>query len=222
MSLFKKYYYHGSVELYTYVMACLFKDIKLFTEGKLVTLPISYFGGRHNTVEDPSKGRVLPRGTLKFDRISPNDAGQLQKHGLRMSSTISRNAAVPRVNCNFDFTLSFQCKHAIDAYQLVEQVVPAFSPTLDFEIRETDAYKIQQNIKVKLEEYDIDEVYEGDGEELSRTNVMFRFSLAGHLYRRPESMGIIKTIHIHLTLEDNGQVVTDWLKVNQDGSVTHG
>lgn len=223
MSLFTRYYYHGSAELYTYVMACLFKDIKIYTEGKLVTIPISYFGGKHNTVEDVSKSRVLPRGLLKFEGIEKNPEGQLNKHGPRLRASTGLNAATQRVKNSFEFTVQFSCKHSVDAFQLIEQVVPAFDPTLDFEINETESFKIKQNIKVKLESYMISDNYEGDGEEASRHNVEFKFKLDGYLYRKPDIVGIIKTIHLHLTIDDEtGEVINDWIKVNEDGSVNYG
>lgn len=209
MSLFNRFYYHGSVEFYTYILACLFKDIKVYTEGKLVTIPVAYFGGKHNTVQSAiGNTLVMPRGTLKFESIDTSNFEQLNKHMQRLRSSGDPTVfGHQRIKGAFDFTVAFKCKKSLEAFQLVEQVVPAFYPTLDILVKETESYQTEQNVKIELTDHSITDNYDGEGEEPVSYNVEFKFRVNGHFYRRPSEFNLIRTINIEIFLSDTGELV---------------
>ncbi|CAL9978823.1 tail sheath stabilizer [Vibrio phage D528] len=224
MSLFKNHYYHRTTRTYAAVLFSIFSELKIKTENKVVEIPLTPLSGNRGKPEgqSPTNG-VYPRGTIGFIGYVPDDSRQLNNNGGMVRSKDHKNSQVMRMPMGYQFKLSYRFKKSDDAYQVVEQVVPAFTPSLDFKWVDNKDLDNEQNVKVKLDSFDIDDNWEGAGEEPDYYDVTFTLTLNGHMYRHTRSGDSeIKTVVIDLAVHpekfeelptDLSDTTKQWIKV---------
>ncbi|AUR97913.1 tail sheath stabilizer, partial [Vibrio phage 1.244.A._10N.261.54.C3] len=225
MSLFDKHYYHKSTRKYGHVLSLILSSMQVNTEGKLVQIPLSYVGGDRDKLDGQQiTNGVMPRATLKFIRYEPSDDRQLTNNQQRIKTTGNANQLM-RIPMGFQFRMVAVCKKQDEQYQIFEQMIPAFTPSLDFKMVDNEDVNNQQNIKVTLESYDISDDWEGDGENHTHYNVEFTFTLHGYLYRRTiDNGGPIDKVYIDISVFpeayegvqakwDNAENTDHWIEV---------
>ncbi|CAM0001282.1 tail sheath stabilizer [Vibrio phage K469] len=209
MSLFKKHYYHKTTRSYGAVLMAIFSDLKVDTEGKLVEIPITPLTG----IRDKSDGQsptngVYPRGTLGFESYVTDDERQLNNNQHRLRNEDMDKSQLMRVPMGYQFKVSYRFKKADEAYQVVEQVVPAFQPSLDFKWKDNNDLSNTQNVKVKLDSFEIEDNWEGSGDEPDYHDVTFIVTMSGYMYRRTTT-GSDEIKHVVIDLATFPETLSD-------------
>lgn len=197
MSIFKKHYYHGSIKRYIGLMLYLFQDLQVESEGKLRTVPVRYSGGEHRIPKESIN--ALPFATMLFSDNETDEIRLLNKHENKLITTQTKqNQRVPN---SFMFEYRVRCKKQDEAFQVLEQVLAVFTPSLDVLISDNDEVATRQNIKIKITSWTIADNWEGDGEEPNYYDVLFTLDLSGYLYRQDASVVSISTVEINRTID---------------------
>lgn len=195
MSIFKRHYYHGSIQRYISLMVYLMQDMQVESEGSLRKVPLKYTGGEHRV---PSESvNALPYATMVFNDNEGDDQRLLNKHENKLiTSDIKQNQ---RISNTFQFEYRVRCKKQDEAFQVLEQMLAAFTPSIDVAITDNATAK-EQNIKIKITSWSIDDTWEGDGEEPNYYDVTFTYDLMGYLYRMDSEPLVITGVDISRTV----------------------
>lgn len=222
MGIFNEHYFHKSSRQYKAVMMKIMSDLKIHTEGKLVQIPLTNMGGKRDQTQQGVNG-TYPRATIKFDGYQKSQERQLHKNNRSLVLHDKSGSQKQRVAMDFLFTYSVRCKKQSDVEQLVEQIVPAFEPSVDFKFYDNADLKNHQNIKIKLESFETPDNWEGDGEEPDYYDAAFTFRLAGYLYRASSGTGVIESVHVDLTIcngtefdDSTDEFIEDWVVVTME------
>lgn len=210
MSLFKRHYNHKSSEKYIKLMAYLMQDMQVETNGKLVGVPLYYTGGERRV-----EGRdVLPRAGMKLVTVEPDPNRTFNRYHNHHGSMNQR------VACDFIVTYSARAKRHQEVYQILEQILGAFTPSIEVNVIDNDYLDNNQNIDIHLDSWIMDDDWLGEGEEPSYYDLEVTFRMKGYVYRAAPSGGegnIIKQIIVQqMELPDDAvNNVTDWIIVGE-------
>lgn len=166
-------FYHGAIRKTVIVFGTLFNDIKInkFDKNgdiiKVIPIPLSYgprekYLSRLNTKENPLS---LPRLSFELSDISYDPERKLSKADTivkEIKDDAVRNLVFNPVPYNFSFTVSAMVKSSDDGLQIVEQVLPYFSPSFNVTIDILPDMEITKDITIIMTDISSDEDYEGD------------------------------------------------------------
>ena len=98
---------------------------------------------------------------------------------------------------NFDFTLSVMVKNSDDGTQILEQILPYFTPEYHVTMNEMSALGIKRDIPIIFTGLSTEDSYEGDF--ISRRALIhtLSFVVQGFLYGPTSDMGIIRTVDVN-------------------------
>ena len=98
---------------------------------------------------------------------------------------------------NFDFTLSVMVKNSDDGTQILEQILPYFTPEYQVTMNEMSALGIKRDIPIIFTGLSTEDSYEGDF--ISRRALIhtLTFVVQGFLYGPTSDMGIIRTVDVN-------------------------
>ena len=98
---------------------------------------------------------------------------------------------------NFDFTLSVMVKNSDDGTQILEQILPYFTPEYHVTMNEMSALGIKRDIPIIFTGLSTEDSYEGDF--LTRRALIhtLTFVVQGFLYGPTSDMGVIKTVDVN-------------------------
>lgn len=141
--------YHKTIRSIVVVVGSLFSDMILVRENhktkeieEKIRVPVT-FANRDKmltlvreapTVEGKNTSFTLPRIGFSFEGLSYDSQRQLPKTGGRSKSSNDPKNALMIYNpvpYNFEFNVSIVAKYAEDLTQLVEKILPYFSPNLN-------------------------------------------------------------------------------------------
>ena len=98
---------------------------------------------------------------------------------------------------NFDFTLSVMVKNSDDGTQILEQILPYFTPEYHVTMNEMSALGIKRDIPIIFTGLSTEDSYEGDF--ISRRALIhtLSFVVQGFLYGPTSDMGVIKVVDVN-------------------------
>lgn len=103
-----------------------------------------------------------------------------------------------RVPFDLEFTLYIKTKNQGDMNQIIEQILPFFSPSITVNIKDQEDITVEQDIRITLNNSsERDNNYNGDFEETNEINAELNFTLDGYLYKPTENKKIIRTITLN-------------------------
>ena len=186
-------FYHNSVRNVVVAFGSLFNDIYVTrknadgTTKEKIKVPIAY-GPKEkflrritesSSITDGVKvGITLPRLSFEItgmDYDSPRKKNtMIQRHvveGVTAGSPISYDYS--EVPYNFTFQLSAMVRHMDDGLQIVEQILPYFTPEFNITVNMNNLHK-KIDIPIIMQSSNIIEDYEGDFD--TRRNIQFDFT----------------------------------------------
>jgi hypothetical protein len=89
-------------------------------------------------------------------------------------------------------TLSLLVKNAEDGTQILEQILPFFTPSFVVPIKEVDELDIVRDTPVILDSVDVQDTYEGDYQTRRVLEWTLGFTLKGYLYGSQDNRKTIK------------------------------
>ena len=98
---------------------------------------------------------------------------------------------------NFDFTLSVMVKNSDDGTQILEQILPYFTPEYHVTMNEMSALGIKRDIPIIFTGLSTEDSYEGDFMTRRALIHTLSFVVQGFLYGPTSDMGIIRTVDVN-------------------------
>ena len=213
--MFGTYFYNKNIRNVVILFGTVFNDIIVRrVNSSNVTqeefrVPIAYgpaekFLVRLREATDISKGKVgltLPRMSFEFTSINYDPARKLvttkqfkKIHGSDSSKLITVYNPVPY---NFDFTLSVMIKNSDDGTQILEQILPYFTPEYQVTMNEMSIMGIKRDIPIIFTGLSTEDTYEGDF--LTRRALIhtLTFTVKAFLYGPTKDVSVIKEVDVN-------------------------
>ena len=220
MSLYKNHFYHQHIKNYTVVMGSLLNGIDVVrykqdgTEDSRETVPVTYANKEkfvQRLLSDPNLDRQvaikLPR--ISFELVSmqydPSRklSGKLQfayQNGANKTFSVYTPVAY-----DFTYTVSIIAKTQTDALQIVEQIVPFFTPDYTVHMKAIDSPNITYDVPVSLLSVSNSDSYDGEFDNRRMLVWSMVFLIKGFLFSPVRESGKIK--EIDLTFYDKDELV---------------
>ena len=164
-------------------------------------------------IMDNNSSRVamtLPR--IAFDITGLNyDAerklGKLKQYKLKDASdnTVLRTQFAP-VPYNIQFGLYVLSKNTEDALQIVEQILPFFTPDFTVTMTTVPGTSEKRDIPIVLQDTSYSDEYEGDFQSRRIITWTLNFEMKTYLYGSISSSEIIRDVRARTYISDDGQV----------------
>ena len=209
--MFGNQFYHQTLRRYVIMFGNLFNDItiaRLNNAGQVVQrigVPVAYGPKQKYLVrlaQDPNFEREvalqLPRISFELTGVSyaPERKLASTQRNVKVTSTDAKqflNQFVP-VPYDINMQLAFFVKNADDGTQILEQILPYFTPEWTTTIQLIDEMEIKMDIPTVLQSTSFEDVYEGDFETRRAIVWTLDFLVKGYIYGPVRSTGIINRV----------------------------
>jgi len=213
--MFGTYFYNKNIRNIVILFGTVFNDISVrrVTSAGAVQeefkVPIAYgpsekFLVRLRELTDVSKGKVgitLPRMSFEFTSITYDPARKLQttkRHkAIKSGDNTKLTTIYNPVPYNFDFTLSVMVKNSDDGTQILEQILPYFTPEYHVTMNEMSALGIKRDIPIIFTGLSTEDSYEGDFMTRRALIHTLSFVVQGFLYGPTSDIGIIREVDVN-------------------------
>ena len=217
--MFGTYFYNKNIRNIVILFGTVFNNISVrrVNASDVVQeefkVPIAYgpsekFLVRLRQATDVSKGKIgltLPRMSFEFTAIT-YDAVRKQQTTKRFKKVKSGDNTVLTsvynpVPYNFDFTLSIMVKNSDDGTQILEQILPYFTPEYQVTMNEMSTMGIKRDIPIIFTGLSTEDSYEGDF--LTRRAIIhtLTFTVQGYMYGPSGDTEIIRTVNVDTSMD---------------------
>ena len=165
MAIFNSHFYHSMTKRYTVAMGTLFSDMSVVrynedgSENHRITVPITYsnkekFVQRLISDSDHSRKEAITVPRMAFELVSMNYDGQrklqkLNKYQFDRSAGNASNVYTP-VPYDLVYNLYIVTKTQEEMLQIVEQIVPAFTPDFTVSIKSVEEPELRFDLPITL------------------------------------------------------------------------
>ena len=211
-------FYHQTIRKYVAVFGTLFNDINIERKNSSGTVveklkvPLAY-GPKQKwllAVQDTTADRKViatrtPRMGFSMTGISYDTVRKLNTIGRNVkantsSTTTSMVTMYNPVPYNFDFELFILVKNAEDGTQILEQILPYFTPEFTVTVNTIPDMNIKADVPIVLNSSSVADEYEGDLSTRRTITWTLSFVLKGFIYPNLTSGEIIKTIEVNFRI----------------------
>ena len=211
-------FYHQTIRKYVAVFGTLFNDINIERKNssgvvvERLKVPLAY-GPKQKWLlaiqETTSDRKVIatrtPRMGFAMTGVSYDSARKLNTIGRNVaantsSTTSNMTTMYNPVPYNFDFQLFILVKNAEDGTQILEQVLPYFTPEFTVTVNTIPDMNIKADVPITLNSADVADEYEGDLSARRTITWTLSFTLKGFIYPNVTSGEIIKSIEVNFRI----------------------
>ena len=211
-------FYHQTIRKYVAVFGTLFNDINIERKNSSGTVverlkvPLAY-GPKQKwllAVQDTTADRKViatrtPRMGFAMTGISYDTVRKLNTIGRNVkantsSTTTSMVTMYNPVPYNFDFSLFILVKNAEDGTQILEQILPYFTPEFTVTVNTIPDMNIKADVPIVLNSSSVADEYEGDLSTRRTITWTLSFVLKGFIYPNITSGQVIKTIEVNFRI----------------------
>ena len=211
-------FYHQTIRKYVAVFGTLFNDINIERKNssdvivERIKVPLAY-GPKQKwllAVQDTTADRKVaatrtPRMGFAMTGVSYDSARKLNTIGRNVkantsSTTTSMVTMYNPVPYNFDFQLFILVKNAEDGTQILEQILPYFTPEFTVTVNTIPDMNIKADVPITLNSADVADEYEGDLSARRTITWTLSFTLKGFIYPNVTSGQIIKSIEVNFRI----------------------
>ena len=211
-------FYHQTIRKYVAVFGTLFNDINIERKNSSGTVverlkvPLAY-GPKQKwllAVQDTTADRKVvatrtPRMGFAMTGVSYDSARKLNTIGRNVaantsSTTTNMVTMYNPVPYNFDFELFILVKNAEDGTQILEQILPYFTPEFTVTVNTIPDMNIKADVPIVLNSSSVADEYEGDLSTRRTITWTLSFVLKGFIYPNLTSGEIIKTIEVNFRI----------------------
>jgi hypothetical protein len=208
-------FYHGLTRKVIVAFGSLFSNIKIQrhdNDGVMqqeVVIPLTYAPKEKWLVrveQDPSLERhtytTLPRMSFEITGMSydasrkTNRMNQITCYDNSVNPPVMKTQYSP-VPYNIDINLYILTKTQEDALQIVEQILPFFTPEFTLAIRAIPNMSVDMNIPIVLNSVDIQDDYEGDFTTRRFVVYTIKFTLKANFFGPVSATGPITTVYVN-------------------------
>jgi len=188
------------------------EGINLVTGGNGYTsVPTVTFSGGGATTQATATATILDGAVTGFTGLTGgggytstptikitggNGANASATANLDVNTSVFASVYNP-VPYNFDFTLSVMVKNSDDGTQILEQILPYFTPEYHVTMNEMSALGIKRDIPIIFTGLSTEDSYEGDFMTRRALIHTLSFVVQGYLYGPTSDMGIIRTVDVN-------------------------
>lgn len=206
-------YYHESIRKYVIYFGTLFNDLRVKrrnSDGNVIqniNVPVTYAPREKMTAKlegnlnlDDQESIVLPR--ISFEMISLQYAAERKLNTLnRFSKVDVQNSAQKKdmyqpVPYDINFDLNIYVRYAEDATQLLEQILPFFTPEWTATLDLVPGMDIKMDIPVVLQSMSSQDTYEGDFETRRALIWNLNFIMKGYMFGPIRESKVIKEANV--------------------------
>ena len=211
-------FYHQTIRKYVAVFGTLFNDINIERKNssgvvvERLKVPLAY-GPKQKwllAIQETTADRKViatrtPRMGFAMTGISYDSARKLNTIGRNVaantsSTTSNMTTMYNPVPYNFDFQLFILVKNAEDGTQILEQVLPYFTPEFTVTVNTIPDMNIKADVPITLNSADVADEYEGDLTARRTITWTLSFTLKGFIYPNVTSGEIIKSIEVNFRI----------------------
>ncbi|MBA94860.1 MAG: hypothetical protein CMP21_03775 [Rickettsiales bacterium] len=222
MALYNEYFYHKTIFKSVATFGTLFNDITVkrkTSDGNTVKelkVPLSY-GPRSKFLakieeSDKNVAITLPRISFEMSGFSYDSQRKLNSLGVRYNTTEtgSEKSMYNPVPYNIGFSLNVYVEHFDEGLQIIEQIVPFFSPYLNIPSKLVyDDMGIVDDVPVLLNDVSLEESYEGQFEDKRVIMWNLSFTLKTNIFKPVKESDLIRQVEtnvISTPTGDSGEV----------------
>ena len=231
------WFYHKRVRTAVSVFGSMFNNLYVLREksdGSIlsqVKVPLSY-APKRNFIErlaEMSKGeeaerRVaikLPRMSFSITSISYDAERQLPKVNQFQTPAIEddqkRIKMYTSVPYDISFTLSVYAKTQDDALQVVEQILPYFSPQYTVSVKPFgNDLDIKEDVPIVLSGLSFEDTYEGPLEQRRTIVYDLTFDMKMSFYGPKEEYGVIRNVNNNFYITDDEDTFIQNIQISPD------
>lgn len=225
----KTHFYHEAIKRAVSVFGTMFNEIDIQRDNKdgttaqNVRVPLSYgpkqkFIARLDQagdIMDNNSSRVamtLPRIAFDITGLTydaERKLGKLKQYKLHDASdnTVLRTQFAP-VPYNINFGLYVLAKNTEDALQIVEQILPFFTPDFTVTMTTVPGTNEKRDVPIVLQDVSYTDEYEGDFQARRVITWNLNFEMKTYLYGSISSSEIIRDVRARTYISDDGLVDT--------------
>ena len=211
-------FYHQTIRKYVAVFGTLFNDINIERKNssdvivERIKVPLAYgpkqkwlLAVQDTTAERKVTATRTPRMGFAMTGVSYDSARKLNTIGRNVkantsSTTTSMVTMYNPVPYNFDFQLFILVKNAEDGTQILEQILPYFTPEFTVTVNTIPDMNIKADVPILLNSSDVADEYEGDLSARRTITWTLSFTLKGFIYPNITSGQVIKTIEVNFRI----------------------
>ena len=147
---------------------------------------------------------TLPRMSFEISGINYDETRKRQTILKTPQRTVgdTKKYSFSEVPYDVSFDLHIMVKHMDDGLQIVEQILPYFTPEFTVTINPTDVHK-KVDIPIQLTDVSQDEDYEGDFENRRSITFTLSFTAKSFVYGRLYDSGIIRRVFAELFITND-------------------
>ena len=211
-------FYHQTIRKYVAVFGTLFNDINIERKNSAgviverMKVPLAY-GPKQKwllAVQETSADRKVtatrtPRMGFAMTGVSYDSIRKLNTIGRNVaantsSTAINMTTMYNPVPYNFDFQLFILVKNAEDGTQILEQILPFFTPEFTLTVNTIPAMDIKADVPILLNSASVADEYEGDLSARRTITWTLDFTLKGFIYPNVTSGQIIKSVEVNFRI----------------------
>jgi len=221
-------YYHQTIRKYVAVFGTLFNDLNIErtiasgTVTEKIKIPLAYgpkqkwlMAMADTTASSKVKATRTPRmgfalTSVDYDPVRKlNTVGKNWAANSSLSTTTTLLSQFNPVPYNFAFDLFILVKNAEDGTQILEQILPYFTPEFTVTVNTIPDMGIKADIPIILNSSSVADEYEGDLATRRTITWTLSFTLKGYIYPDIKSSSIIKTIEVNFRIPATAVTTSD-------------
>ena len=213
--MFGTYFYNKNIRNIVILFGTVFNDISIRRTDasdvvkEEIKVPIAYgpaekFLVRLREETDISKGKVgltLPRMSFEFTSINYDSVRKLPTtktyKAIHTSDSNKLLSVYTPTPYNFDFTLSVMVRNSDDGTQILEQILPYFTPAYQVTMNEMSTIGIKRDIPIVFTGLSTEDTYEGDFITRRALIHTLNFTVHAFMYGPTSDIKIIKEVDIN-------------------------
>ena len=208
-------FYHGTIRSVIVAFGYIFSNVRFqrkngATVEQTLTVPIAYSQKDKwvHAIEGNPEGTqgiytALPRMGFEITGYSYDSARKLNKmNSVHCTTGDTRTILATPVPYNVDISLYFATKTQEDGLQILEQILPAFTPEMVVKVNSVPALNIKQDIPFVLNSVSVQDDYEGDFETRRFVTHTLTFTAKINLFSGLNDVGVITEVETNIGTKD--------------------
>tara|TARA_Y100001951_G_C11273591_1_gene260375 strand:- start:251 stop:1018 length:768 start_codon:yes stop_codon:yes gene_type:complete len=217
--MFGTHFYNKNIRNIVILFGTVFNDISVErtkadgSRDQIFKVPISYgpkekylarVDSRNIGDVDYSVGMSLPRMSFEITSMTYDAIRKLQKTKRHKEHLLDQTGAThvitgyTPVPYNFDVELNVMVKNSDDGAQILEQIMPFFSPEFHVTMTESKALGIKRDIPIIMNSITTSDTYEGDMITRRALIHTLTFSIMGFVYGPTQNIGLIREVDVNV------------------------
>jgi len=216
------HFYHSTIKRAVSVFGTLFNNITIKrTDGKIIPVPLAYgprsrWIARLQSTLDPTAKAIaitLPRMGFELTSIEYDGTRKLTKktrfRAADSTNPQKMNYQYSPAPYNLGFTLSILVKNTDDGLQIVEQILPYFTPDYTVTINTVPSMSDKRDVPIILTSVSQEDTYEGDLETRQALTYTLEFTMKNYIYGPVTDSEIIRTAKVRTYMESGSGEIED-------------